>query len=121
MDDRFLAYAQSEYNSENIEFLRAVRAFRKNPTLDGAQSIWHKFFNKESKLQINLSAGVVETIQKLLASGHIDMVDLLTLFDQATAGILNLVENDTLRRFKNTNEYIKKYGSPEKKKDEKDL
>ncbi len=64
----FLAFARSEFNSENVLFIQAVEEYRCSPphTVDAALRIYHTFVSRTAQLQVNLSHTVVRDIESVL-------------------------------------------------------
>jgi hypothetical protein len=64
----FLAFTRSEFNSENVLFIQAVKEYRCSPphTVDNALRIYHTFISHIAQLQVNLSHTVVREIQSVL-------------------------------------------------------
>jgi uncharacterized protein YlbG (UPF0298 family) len=67
------------------------------------QSIYDKFIAKQSKYQINISAGIVnkleQSMNEFLSSNTMDQTDAMNVYKEALNSVLNVIENDTFVRF----------------------
>jgi len=87
----FDEYAKVRLIDENTAFLQAVRAYRANPTPEGAQRLWEDFVDPQGTgIPINVDSGTVQSIRTAVKSGTVDA----TLFNEAAKHILDLLGGD---------------------------
>eukprot|EP00475_Leptophrys_vorax_P019614 TRINITY_DN26881_c0_g1_i1.p1 TRINITY_DN26881_c0_g1~~TRINITY_DN26881_c0_g1_i1.p1 ORF type:complete len:414 (-),score=99.89 TRINITY_DN26881_c0_g1_i1:50-1186(-) len=102
-----------EFAVENVYFLKAVKKFKSKAQdaevsseqlLQIAQSVFDRFCDENSKLAVNLSAEHFSWIKVQLAAGQVSA----NLFDAGEREIMELVSQDSLRRFMRSEEFKNK-------------
>lgn len=116
------AYAEGEWNTENLDFLTAAAMYRRNPSKQRALDIIDRFVKENAAKQVNISfsqrGGVLAATSGYAASrasaqgmgffkrhwtaGHRKAAE--NVFDEAIHEVRLLVISDTLSRFLATDE-----------------
>jgi hypothetical protein len=99
----FLAFAEREFSGENVDFLVAVREFRRHPTVEGAASIRDRFLDPDAKQLINLPHAVSQSLLQATDPQQLQQIaPASNVFNQAEGEILSLLARDTYPRWKRT-------------------
>lgn len=75
--------------------MEQVISFRESPTLEAASEIVKKFIGGKSRTPVNVPGSTIDKIQQQIKQGNFSA----DIFDVATTEVLNLLRNDTYRRF----------------------
>ena len=117
---QFRAFAEREYNVENLDFLEAAAAYRRNPSKTRAIAILDRFVKDNSVSQVNISFTQREDVltatsgyaasrgraqrmgffKRHWTAGHRKAAE--NVFDDAIDEVQKLVMSDTLHRFLQT-------------------
>lgn len=95
-------FLKGEVSTENLDFLEAVEAFARNPSLTMAQTIVARFVKAGAENQVNLQAGVRDTLEQKLSAqdaAKLTPENLVALFAPAVEEIKGLMASDSFRRF----------------------
>ena len=95
----FHQYSKAEFNSENLEFLGAVKNFEQSGDLNYAAQVYKSYVAEGSPNQINLSAPNRTALDEIFGEGQ-EGVGPPNLFDDAKANIMQSVIQDLFPRFK---------------------
>lgn len=106
--DAFYRYSESEYSSEQLDFLRSVDQFKQNPTDVGlAKQIYDQFVASGAAQQVNLDSSATQPLAELFedvtdafneVTSRLGVQDPSTIFDRAVSGVKTGL-SDTLSRF----------------------
>jgi hypothetical protein len=96
----FHQFTQSEFASENVDFLRAVATFESSGDHAQAVEIYQEFVSTTAGRQVNLSGGVRGPLDALFGEEGDHEAAGNDAFDGAKAEIEKMLSNDTFRRFK---------------------
>src|SRR5438270_1247248 len=95
----FHQYTKAEYNSENIEFLRAVRTFETSGDLNQAAEIYKEFVAETAPRQVNLRGSNRADLDEIFGPDK-EGIGPPNLFDGARDEIIGMIKNDAFPRFK---------------------
>lgn len=102
-DRIFYAYAQIEFNAENLDFLREVAKFEASGDLNLAAEIYTKFVSEDAPTQVNLQQFQRVELENIFGPGK-EGIGPPNLFDTSKAEIRKLVHKDSFARFRKTGE-----------------
>lgn len=94
----FHQYATAEFASENVEFLRGVRAFEISGDLNQAAEIYREFVAESSPRQVNLKATARVPLDEIFGPDG-EGIGPPNLFDTARDEITKMIGADTFPRF----------------------
>jgi hypothetical protein len=95
----FHQFTQSEFSSENLDFLRSVAVFESSGDLNQAAEIYKGYVSTSAPRQVNLPESTRRDLDEIFGEGK-DGIGPPSLFDQAKREITNLLGRDTFRRFR---------------------
>ena len=94
----FHQYSKAEFNSENLEFLGAVKNFEQSGDLNYAAEVYRTYVAAGSANQINLSGPNRLALDEIFGEGK-DGIGPPNLFDDAKTNIMLSVVQDLFPRF----------------------
>jgi len=116
-------YLAGEYSTENLHFYLAVKNFEKATELEKQASlaveIFTKFVDSSAHQQVNIAAGIRETLAKQVKDGKISS----KMFEDAFKEVSKLMAGDSLSRFKKSelfNKLLNEVGSYEPLREQED-
>jgi hypothetical protein len=99
--DLFYNFARLEWATENALCYQDIQQFKKNPTLEKAQSIYSMYCNgRLSELEINVTVSTCTDVYKIIQSGNVNPEMFKIIEDQIVSNM-----RDTFSRFRWTIEY----------------
>ncbi|CEO98900.1 RGS domain-containing protein [Plasmodiophora brassicae] len=104
----FKAHLQTEFSVESLLFWAAVRKFRSEFTkengLSAARSIYNDFLALDAPLQINVSGSSLNHFKGIFEKAGSDQAVNANMFDNASDQMIDLMEANSLARFRNSNQ-----------------
>jgi hypothetical protein len=90
----------SKYNQENIEFLKLVQEYKKQPTVARLVDIYFQYVDKDSDNQVNLPSHIQKEIEDYIFAVPIGTLDAdPTFYDKAKDDIEKLLNANYLKNF----------------------
>jgi hypothetical protein len=97
----FYNFSRLEWATENVLCYQDIQQFKKNSTLEKAQSIYYMYCNgKLSELEINVTVSSCTELYKMIQSGNVNSEMFKSIEDQIVSNM-----RDTYSRFRWTIEY----------------
>ncbi|KNC86909.1 hypothetical protein SARC_00954 [Sphaeroforma arctica JP610] len=93
-ESKCLGDTHSDISTSDMEQVANVQCDREITKV--ANRMYHRFIRSSAEFQVNLSYGCVVNIERLLAADDC----FATMFDEAARSVTNLLENDSMARFK---------------------
>lgn len=119
----FKEYTGKSFTMESVDFLQAVRHFRKKPTLEMAEEIFDRYVAEDAPQMINLEMGhegykqYIDEVREAIDRAREDVsrmrskrekeARLRTIFDPQYEKIYHLVESDIFPRFRTSPHYAR--------------
>ena len=95
----FYLYAQAEFSTENIDFLRTVEQFEQTGDLAAAEQIYKEFGSADAPRQVNLNGANRSALDAIFGAGGTGFGPP-SLFDAAKGEVWKLLRADTFMRFR---------------------
>lgn len=95
----FYYYAQQEYATESLDFIRTAETFAQSGDLGLAKQIYDQYVADGAPQQINISGPVRADLDGMFGEGGTGFGPP-NLFDSACTEIRRMVAGDTFRRFR---------------------